>query len=484
MMNIKKFIKQALIYGIGGTIAKFSGLLTTPIYTRFLDAEGFGELDLATMITSIIIIMTSLETQSGYARFYYEKQKKNELSELTGSIVWFNFLVGLLLILLTILLYYSAPYIFLNLNLNLNLVFPIVLSVLPINILSLSLVSFRFENKAKLHSYFVISNTLLTSFFGIISVLVFEPKVQSILWSNVLVSYLSCFVALFILRKNTGKFKFNKKLLIEILKYGVPLTPAIAGSWLKESAARIFIVGALSLSSLGIYALALKISLIFKLVGNAFNLTWSPLQIKLFDEEKSEEKLAQTINLFIPIMFFIAIIITSLSPILVNLLATPEFYSAIELLSILVVAYLWDSTVTIFASGNNWSKKTYYNSIGSILSGIIVVFFLWIGNEKYGLLLASISLLIGSILNSFFVLLTSQINHLIPYSYFKILGSLLLTLSFTFTSYFIFTNHSFIFLEQGFYVLVIGVIHLILMIYINLNEYSYFNFKKIKGILK
>jgi O-antigen/teichoic acid export membrane protein len=477
-LKIKKFFGQAVVYGLGGTIAKFTNVLTTPIYTRFLDSKGFGELDLATTITALLVLLSSLELHSGFARSYYEKQKQKELGILTGSIVWFYILTGFLIFILTLLILNLFPQIF-N-NFNQSLILPIVANVLPINLLSVFLVSLRFENKAKHYSYIVISNTLMTGIFGIIAVLLFESKVEGILWANTIVSYLVCLIAFIILKKNINNLRFNKKMFIEMLKYGAPLTPARAGSWVKESGARIFIVGALSLSSLGIYALALKVSLIFKLIGNAFNLTWSPTQIKLFDSKNSENKIAETINFYLPVMFFIAIIITSISPFIVTVLATPEFYSAISLTGILTVAYLWDSTITIFSSGNNWSRKTYYNSLGSLAGGLSVVLILWFWIEIYGLLIAAISLLVGSIIKSLLILYTSQKNHRIPFSISNIIWSLLLTISFSLISYYFFEIQLFSFLKQSIIILVIGLLLLIILI---IKVFKIYNYKRIRELI-
>lgn len=466
-MKIKEFVNHGLIYGFGGAVAKFSGLITVPIYTRFLDTEGFGELDLFTTILAILIVLSTLEIQSGFGRSYYESQKKNNLNELTGSVLLYTLIVGLIIILTVISFYFYTKDWFHEFNIL--LIVPVAANVLPINLLGIALVALRFEKKPFIYTVFTFFSTFLTALSGVIAVAIFDLGVLGILWSNVLVSYLIAIPAIIVLYK-LSKFKYSYKYIGETIKYGAPLTPAVLGTWVNESACRFFIIASLSYSSLGIYALGLKIALVMKLAGTAFDLTWSPLQIKLFDKINSEEKFPKFINYYLIVMFLFLIFITSFSPSIVSILATPNFYSIIPLVGIMTASYFWENCNSIFGSGIAWSRKTYFNSLVSVASSLIILFILWMSVERFGLIAAAISLMIGSIIKSILMVATSQYVHKIPYSYKNIGLSIILVTSFSFLSCAIFYNFEHTFLLKGVIVLIVGIVHFFIMTFFILSE--------------
>jgi O-antigen/teichoic acid export membrane protein len=249
----------------------------------------------------------------------------------------------------------------------------------------------------------------------------------------------------------------------ETFAYSAPIMPARIGSWVKEYASRFFIVGTLTLSSLGLYSFAIKIALIIKLAENAFKLTWTPKQVELYGVKNSEPIFARILDYYMIAYFLLCVFITALSPFAVIILATPAFYTATTMVGLLCAAYLWDGSMNILAAGNSWSRKTYYNSLGSIIAGLVAVGILWIGIGRWGLIVAPVALLVSSIVRSMIILWTAQLNHKIPYSYTNILVMIFSTLSFSLLSYLIFKDDSLTILLSSASVLFIGLLFFIVI---------------------
>jgi O-antigen/teichoic acid export membrane protein len=89
-------------------------------------------------------------------------------------------------------------------------------------------------------------------------------------------------------------------------------------------------------------------------------------------------------------------------------------------------------------SGNNWVRKTYYNSIASISGGIINIFILYFFIKIGGIVVAAIGFTSGSIIQAILLLYTSQKNHFIPYSNFNLLISFILLTGYSLVPYFSF----------------------------------------------
>lgn len=460
----KKFIKDFSIYGVGGIVSKFVGIITAPIYTRLLSTEGYGLLDLMTSISAILIIFTTMEMHSGYSRSYYEARDGGQLEQLRGSVMLFFIMAYIVLIFLFSI--FSSQLEQRITLFNINLVLPVIIGLFPKMIIILTQVTLRYEKKPVYFSVISIGNLVLTAIGGIFAVTYLDLGVRGILWSNAIVSFIVSFILLTTLFKYT-RFNFNINYLKETVLYSVPIVPAVLGSWLNNYIGRIFIAGALSLSSLGIYSIALKVGLLMTLANGAFKLTWSPRANKLFTQKGSESQFANILNYYLFGFSILVILIVTASPLIVNILAPEKFYPAISIIGILTVGLFWDGAKNIIGSGNNWVRKTYYNSIASISGGIINILILYFFIKTGGVVVAAIGFTLGSIIQAILLLLTAQRNHYISYSITNLLLSLILLLGYSLISYYSFQSlNLFSFMAIHF---LVGIVILVVMYYIILN---------------
>ena len=428
----KNFLKNFSIYGIGGMISRFAGIITAPIYTRILGAEGYGLLDLLLSISAILIILATMEMHSGYARGYFKAKEKRELEFLRGSVVLFFFGSYLLTLLLLLGLSKFTDFKF-NLF-DLSHLTPVVVGILPVMIISLTLITIQFEQKPKAYLIISVLSLVLTLIGGIFSVAYLDLGVNGVLWSNTISGFVIIFILSIALPRYI-KFKLSVSYLKEVAEYSIPIVPAVLGAWLNNYIGRIYIAGALSLSMLGIYSISFKVALIMILAIGAFNQTWSPIANKMFEQENSEPHFAKALNYYLFSFSFIVFLITSTSPLIVSTLAPKEFQPAIGFVGIIVMGLFWEGAKHIISSGNSWERKTYYNSIASISSGITNLLFLHFFIKTGGLIIAAIGFTLGSIVQVSLLLYTSQKNHFIPYSYKSLLSTFSMLIVYAFISY-------------------------------------------------
>jgi O-antigen/teichoic acid export membrane protein len=461
----KSFLKDFSIYGLGGIISKFVGVITAPIYTRLLSTEGYGLLDLMTSISAILIIITTMEMHSGYARSYYEAKNGGRLEQLRGSVMLFFITACIVLVFLYSI--FSSQLEQRITLFNINLVLPVIIGLFPKMIIILTQVTLRYEKKPVYFSVISIGNLVLTAIGGIFAVTYLDLGVRGILWSNAIVSIIVSIILFTALFKYT-RFNFNITYLKETILYSVPIVPAVLGSWLNNYIGRIFIAGALSLSSLGIYSIALKVGLLMTLANGAFRQTWSPRANKLFSQKGSESQFAKILNFYLFGFSILVILIVTASPLIVNILAPEKFYPAISIIGILTVGLFWDGAKNIIGSGNNWVRKTYYNSIASISGGIINILILYYFIKTFGIVVAAIGFAMGSIIQAILLLFTAQRNHYIPYSITNLLLTLFLLLGYSLIPYYSFQSlNLFSFMITHF---LVGIVIMVAMYYIILND--------------
>jgi O-antigen/teichoic acid export membrane protein len=466
----KNFLKDFSIYGIGGIVSRFVGVITAPIYTRMLSTEGYGLLDLIMSISAILIIFTTMEMHSGYARSYYEAKDKNQLKQLRGTIMMY-FVVSYFFLLAVFFLLYPHLNQWINLF-DISLLIPVVLQLLPTSIITLTLITIQFEKKPVLYSLIIISNLLLTAVGGIFAVTYLDLGVSGILWSNAIVSFIVVFILFIVLFKYT-RFNFNMTYLKETALYSMPIMPARISTWVNQYIGRIFIVSALSLNMLGVYSIALKIGLLMTLAVGAFKQTWSPMANKLFTQEGSESKFVIILNYYLLCSFALVVLIVVASPLIIRIIAPFEFYRATSFVGLIAVSAMWDGITNIVASGNAWERKTYYNTYGSLTAASISIVLLYLFIDQGGIIIVTLILVLAALIKSGINLMTSQRNHPMPYSYSNIIITVMISVLFAFISHFLYdSSQLFNVWQSSMILLAVGAIVLFFMDRIMLNGKS------------
>ena len=408
----RKFVSSFAVYGVGGAIAKFCSLLSVPVFIRFLDTEGFGALELAATLESLVFISLSLELHSGYARDYYEAKRNRTLEQRRGALVAYYLFVSALATLIWWLLVLESET-FNEKRLEMASL-PIVAGLFPKLFNNLALVTLRFEDRARVFFVVVVLKAFLSVGIGIFSVAWLETDYTGVLWANAIGSWI-VFAVLFGVAPHLVRWKRSTEGFKSMISYSAPIVPAVLGGWFLQAIGRVALGTMVSMHVLGIYALALKVGMIMMLGVYAFNQAWTPIQNRLFSEKESEEKIALTFDAFLIFGVLVAVGITSAAPLLVVAVAQPDFHEAASLAGIVVFGNLLEGLSSILASGNAWARRTAYNSLGSILGGLTSAIVLWFWVERGGAVAAAGSLLLGNLVKVVVTLVFAQRHHHIPY---------------------------------------------------------------------
>ena len=68
------FLKNFIIIGGGTFISMFIGFITTPIITRAVDPNAYGEYSIFTLYSSIAVMVLYLGMDQSLVRFFYDKE--------------------------------------------------------------------------------------------------------------------------------------------------------------------------------------------------------------------------------------------------------------------------------------------------------------------------------------------------------------------------------------------------------------------------
>ena len=367
------FLSHILKIGAGTIVTLFIGLLTTPILTRIVEPESYGQLSMFQLYTNISVMVLCLGLDQSLVRFFYEADNFTYHSRL----VRFCTVIPIIASFVCILLFLAVIIVF-----SLKLEFDsFILILLAFNIIialtnRFALLVLRITYQSGLYSIcniiYRVSNVLT------VVLLVKLTTVNDVygLCIGVLLGYtLSTFLALFKERSlwfskrikslNNQKEINNKELFKykEILRYGLPFILSMGITQLFEALDKLSLNHFCSYSDVGIYTSAMSIINIFAVIQTAFNAVWGPRQVEEYVSHPDDTSFIQFGNQIITVIMFSLGLSLIFSKDIFAIILGEKFRRASVILPFLVFNPIMYTVSETTCSGIGISKKSYLNVI-------------------------------------------------------------------------------------------------------------------------
>ncbi len=344
--KVKKFFVDSIIYGLGNVLNHFILFVLLYFYVRILSQSDLGVVDLVTV--SFALISEFIITGAGYATFvffYREKNEDNKRNLLFTSLVTqlsISILASSVLLLrskaISQLILKSDAY---------SLIIAIASLTIPFTaITTFAQKYFQIMGKRYKFTLFINSNTLLTIILNIVLVIILKIGVKGIFLGLLISNALFSFIGLYLIRK-AFTFRFSFYYCIKIIKASTPMLFGTAGAWIASYIDRIFIVNMLSLDDNGLYAVAFRFVVPITFLMQAFSQAQSYFFLSQQFEKENRKHFANVFGYTYALITAIALVIALFSRELLQIIATPEYYSAANIIVYLLLA-------TIFYAGYNY----------------------------------------------------------------------------------------------------------------------------------
>ena len=367
-------IRASVWFLVASFLQRGISAITTPIFTRLLTTDEFGQYNVFNSWLGIISIIVSLYLYGG---FYITGlvQHVDKRAQFSSSMLG-----------LTTTLTASWTAIYLLFRPFWNHLFTLTtVQMLAMLLMIWSTAIFQFwavEQRIDLKYKRLILLTLIASFFkpflGIILVLLSEDKVTARILGLALVemiAYTGCFIA----QMRRGKRFYVKEYWKEALLFAIPVIPHYLSTMVLSGADRIMIKNLVDDSAAGIYSLAYSISLMMTLFNSALSQTidpWIYAQIK-------EKKIGQLKRVAYPVFLFIAIVnslVIVFAPEIISIFAPPSYYEAIWVIPPVSMSVFFMFMFNFFSPFEFYYKKKRFIAIatctGAVLNIILNFFFI------------------------------------------------------------------------------------------------------------
>ncbi len=462
----KRFTHDTVLYGIGNLFHKLSSLAIYFIIVRNLSIENFGIFDFYMTLINFAIICIAFGQDSSLARLLYDSKD----SEYKREIISQSLYLQLFFLIITIVVGYLVLDIFKINYINFILVNNIIFFLIPFFFfINFCLNVFKWNFRR--NSYLIV--TLGSSFLLFFSILI----ISNIIILNIkfiLLTYLFVYIFFsilsFILITDLLKFSSNFKYLKDLLSFAYPygiISLIMIGVALIE---RSIIIKFIDIKSLGIYALATKISLIVYLFTNTFHMAWGPSSYLIYNNSYFKIYYKLIFKIYILFSILLLILISNLSHFIVEFFGGEEFIFASNLIFPISLSIIIYSCSEISGIGINLKKKPIYSLISYILYLIIFILFAFLSIHKYGITGLAWSLVFASIALLF---IESYISQKLLKIDFEFVFSSILATFFVIALIFMYTlNYKQYFFTNNYFILILNIFLLFVstIIYLNKSE--------------
>lgn len=366
MSEQKSYLKAGIWYMVGNILIKGVSFIALPIFTRLLTPEDFGRYNIFMSYESILTIILGLGFGGTIKIAYFDF--KDNFKDYFSSVIFFTILFTLVFDVLSI----GCYFIFLRPHLSemwtqglLHLLIFSALGTALYNLISTKYIIYaEYKSNLAISAIYTITNVAL-SVFLCYTIFTAERYLARIVGYTLPIMIISYGIAiLYMLRSkvliNIGYWKYA-------LKLGSPLIIHSLSMILLIQMGKITINHCYGDTETGIYSVGTTIVGILTIVLSSFDNAWAPWFYRGLNENKFDELVKG--NNKISVAFAIVCgCFMLLSPEMVRILSTLDYYEAIYSLVPLVVATYINFMYLFAVNQEYYYKKTKTIAIGTVIA--------------------------------------------------------------------------------------------------------------------
>lgn len=368
-----------------------------PLYANALGSTGYGIVGMIGVTTAALNIMSRYGVSGAVNRFYFTRESVNDKNQLIAT--------SLVVMLLMSIVSCVPPMVFSEFLGR--LVFGtegagkyILIGILAFMIDSNGFVGQQYliiRQRAIAVAVLSVIRLIIALSLNIYFIVILKIGVMGVLLSQLITAVIFLFIFQGYTLKSTG-FHFNKKDAKDLVSYFLPLIPGFAANFVRNNTDKIILRTFLGISQIGVYSMVMNFALLINIIiFSPFMKTWKPKRMELSLDEDGSKLISKVVTLHITSMFFLGVFLASEIPLLIRLLAPPEFWINPVVAIFAVYSRIIYCSYYHWVFGLVYGKKTGKISYIAIMIAVVsiptYIFFI----RKFGLLGAFIA---GSLIHT------------------------------------------------------------------------------------
>lgn len=393
MKEVKKLLKKynsipiaakaTLWFIFCSTLQKCISLITTPIFTRIMSTEQYGQFSVYNSWLQIFTIITTLRLN--YAVFNKGMSKyKDDRDGYTSTMQSLTFMItGAVFVI------YLAFHNQINALTELStfIMVAMFLELLVTPAIDFWTIRKRYEYIYKPVVLRTIIMAILNAVIGVVAVFLSEEKGYARILTCILVNI--CFgLVLFVYNLKKGKILFKKEYAKFALAFNLPLLLHYISQYVLDQFDRVMIQKMVGIAAAGIYSVAYNAGMLMKIVTQSINNALVPWQYEQLEKKKFKQ-LDDILFMIFMVVAGCALLFSLFAPEIMMILADEKYHEAIYAIPPVALGTLFSFMYTTFANVEFFYDQNKFTMYISLVGAALNVFLNYICIKLFGYIAAA-----------------------------------------------------------------------------------------------
>ena len=396
-MNQKKqLMKNTIIIAIGKLSTQVISYILLPLYTAKLSPSEYGNYDFVCTLSLFLCPIITLLMEESMFRYLIDADSKIQRKRIISQTIIYTFFGTVLFTILAAVIMniwteYSAAYIT-----------AIITFVISNILIGLSNALSRGLGKIKLYS---VSNFILgisTIILNIVFILGINAGAEGLLWANTIANSLTAIVIFAILKLPTYIGKLNKPLMIDMIKYSVPLVPNSISWSIINMSNRLILTNMVNSAANGIYAMASKFPNIISVVYGYFYTAWKESAARIVKEDNKNDYYNSIYHDAKRFLYAITICLIAAMPFVFPIFINETYDEAYIYIPIIMIATYYSNLSSFYGGIFSAYKDTKIMGSTTIVAAILNVVIMCVFVNQFKIYAACFSMLIANLIVYFY----------------------------------------------------------------------------------
>ena len=358
--QLKRLGKHSAIYGLGGLVSRILAVLLLPLYTRYLSPSDYGKVETLIALTTVIGIVLRMGIHSAFFRFYFDSQDPGDRRRVVRTSFWFTMAMATAGLAGGVLLAAPIADVLFGSPGDSELVMAAFVGLWAgMNYEQLTSL-FRVEERSVAFVSASLANIFLTIGATLLLVVALDQGPIGVIVGN-FTGTLIVYAVLVGYRREQLGLEFDRGLLREMNRFGIPLVPTALFLWVTNFSDRIFLVKLADTEEVGLYSVGVRIASAMVLLLTAFRLAWPAFAYSIDDDREARRTYAFVLTYLVALTTWVATGLALLSPWIVDWIAAPAFAESSRVVGPLAFSTVAFAAYIVVAIGVGRAKRTQFN---------------------------------------------------------------------------------------------------------------------------
>jgi O-antigen/teichoic acid export membrane protein len=389
--QIGRLARHSAIYGLGGIVSRILAVLLLPLYTAYLEGPDYGRVETLVALTAVLVTLLRLGISSAFFRFYFDSSETAARLRVIRTSFWFTMAsatIGLAVGLVAA--GRIADLLALGPNQDGLVRAAFVGLWAQMNYEQLTAL-FRVEERSVAFVCASLANVAITIGTTVLLVVVFDLHAMGVIVGN-FTGTLCVYLALLAYRREQLGLTFDRPLLREMNRFGMPLVPSALALWTLNFSDRFFLAHFKDQAEVGHYSIGVRIASALTLLLVAFRTAWPAFAYSIEDDKEARRTYGFVLTYLTFAACWIAAALALLSPWLVRLLTSQrEYYEGSRVVAPLAFAGAAWAAYTVVAIGVGRARRTQFNWVVTGAAALVNVGLNLVLIPRYGMMGAAVA---------------------------------------------------------------------------------------------